>query len=285
MRMLDNEGENPKAIAPIAPTPPASLSAPPAARGLPTFRSLRHRNYRLFFFGQVVSLQGVWIQQTGLIWLAHELTGQSKWPALISAVQIFPTCFLGIWGGALADRFPKRSLIFCTQCGLMALSLLLAAFVLAGPVDPYLLLVISLGVGLIQAVDVPARLSFVVDLVGRDDVMNAVALNSLSFNVARGVGPAIAGWILVFFGAGYCFLLNGLSYLAVLWALIRMDLQVAAPPQPGGRTWRDIFFRRTLCCGASAIRAGAFACWSCCVLWLALSFFDAGLRHGIPGSS
>src|SRR5439155_3381906 len=154
----------------LATQPPRGLAA--------SFRSLRHRNYRLYFIGQLISLTGTWMQTTALTWLAYDLTHQSKWPALISAAQMLPTLFLGVWGGLLADRWPKRSLILLTQFLFLVLAVALAILVVAGAVQPWQLLLIALGNGLVQAIDLPARLAFVMDMVGRDDLMNAVALNS-----------------------------------------------------------------------------------------------------------
>src|SRR6266849_7124323 len=189
-----------------------------------TFRSLRHRNYRLYFFGQLISLMGTWMQNTALSWLAYEITGQSKWPAFISAAQILPTFLLGPWGGALADRWPKRPLIFWMQAAFLVLALLLAWLVLHGAVQPWQLLLVTAATGLVTAIDLPARLSFVMDMVGRDDLTNAVALNSLLFNSARAFGSLLAGWLMIRFGAGECFLINAVSYLFVLLALSKMDI-------------------------------------------------------------
>jgi MFS family permease len=195
---------------------------------LQTFRALRHRNYRLYFSGQMVSLTGSWVQTAALTWLAYVLTGQSLWAGLIFAAQVLPTCLLGALGGTLADRWPKRGLLLTTQSILLLLALLLAAIVLSGQVNPWHLLAVSFVTGLVNAVDFPARLSFVVEMVGREDLLNAVALNSLMFNIARVVGPAIGSLALPLLGAGHCFLLNGLSYFAVLAALWGMDVQNAA---------------------------------------------------------
>jgi MFS family permease len=221
---------------------PAPTDAPSTAgprrwdRGLATgFRSLRHRNYRLYFFGQLVSFTGSWMQTTALAWLAFALTHQSKWPALISASQILPTFILGAWGGALADRWPKRSLIFVTQSAFLFLALLLAVLVFAGLADPWLMLAITAATGVVQAIDLPARLAFVIDLAGREDLINAVGLNSVLFNVARVCGPALGGLVLFWSGPGVCFLLNALSFVAVLWALARMDVAgEARVPGPRG---------------------------------------------------
>jgi MFS family permease len=219
----------------LNPEPTVELStalSSPRTNGLlaSTFRSLRHRNYRLYFFGQLISLLGTWMQTTALMWLAFELTAQSTWVAMVAAAQIVPTFLLGAWGGSLADLWPKRSLIFVTQSAFLLLALLLAGLVLAGAVTPWQLVAVTAAAGLVQAVDLPARLAFVIDLTGRHDLMNAVALNSLLFNVARALGPALAGLLLVWIGPAPCFLANAASYLAVLWALVRMEMTSATSP-------------------------------------------------------
>jgi MFS family permease len=199
-----------------------------------TFRALRHRNYRLYFLGQLVSLLGTLAQGAALSWLAFQLTHASRWPALISAAQVAPAFFLGPLGGALAERWPKRSLIFWTQAAYLVLAFVLAALVLSGVARPWHLLAIALGNGLVNALDLPARLAFVMDMVGREDLGNAVALNSLLFNVARALGPMVGGPLLLYLGTGTCFLLNGLSYFAVLAALAAMNpLTLRAPPPSG----------------------------------------------------
>ena len=201
---------------------------------LSTFRSLRHRNYLLYFSGQLVSLVGTWMQTTVLSWLAYAITNESKWPALIMAAQILPTFLLGPWGGHLADRWPKRPLIFWMQTAFLILALVLAWMVLGGAVQPWQLLAVTAATGLVTAIDLPARLSFVMDMVGREDLTNAVALNSLLFNSARVLGPMLAGQLMISIGPGYCFLLNAASYLAVLLALSFMDISGAPPLRQGG---------------------------------------------------
>ncbi len=201
---------------------------------LTTFRALRHRNYRLYFFGQLISFTGSWVQTTALQWLAYQLTEQSRWTSLISTAGILPAFLLGAWGGALADRVPKRTLILVTQTLMMVQALALAALVLFGDPSPWALLLIALGSGVVNALDLPARLSFVMDLVGREDVVNAVALNSLMFNAARVVGPWVGGLMLNAFGAGVCFLANGLSFVAVLAGLALMDVRGSTVTAAGG---------------------------------------------------
>src|SRR5262245_7828588 len=208
--------------------PDAGLDSPRRSGGrLGTFRALRHRNYRLFFLGQMVSVVGSWMQLTALMWLAFHLTGTSRWPALVAAAQLIPCFLLGAWGGALADRWPRRALIFQTQTALLVLALALAALTFAGTATVWHLLAIAVASGVVNAVDLPARLAFLVEMVGKEDLVNAVGLNSLLFNIARAAGPALGAWVLPQWGPGACFLLNALSYLAVLAALARM--RVAAP--------------------------------------------------------
>lgn len=201
-----------------------------------TFRSLRHRDYRLYFVGQLVSLVGSWTQITALIWLAHEATPdhQAKWPAFLAAVQIGPTFLLGPWGGALADRVPMRGLIVRTQFGFLACALLLLGLYLAGQLTVGAMLAVMFAHGVIQAIDLPARLAFVPGLVGREDLYNAVALNSLLFNVARAVGPALAALLLASAGAEWCFIVNAVSYLAVILALALIRAPPATAPDPCG---------------------------------------------------
>jgi MFS family permease len=200
---------------------------------LDTFRSLRHRNYRLYFCGQFVSVTGSWAQSAALTWLAYELTHESIWPSLVGAMQVLPTFVLGVWSGSLADRWPKRPLIFLSQATLLLLAVLLGVLVLSGRVtSPWPLLAVAIAAGIVNAIDLPARLAFVIDMVGREDLPNAIALNSLLFNTARAVGPAVSAVMFYLAGrgetgqtaAGVCFLLNGLSFVAVLAALAWMDL-------------------------------------------------------------
>jgi predicted MFS family arabinose efflux permease len=187
-----------------------------------TFRSLRHRNYRLYFIGQMISLTGSWMQMTALMWLAYDLTRESKWPAFLMVAIVGPTLFLGPWAGSLADRCRKHSLIIRTQIGFLTSASILTLLVFAGQVNIWLLLALMICHGIVQAIDLPTRLAFVPDLVERADLINTVALNSVQFNVARAVGPALAGLLLSAAGPAVCFLINALSYIAVLGALLLM---------------------------------------------------------------
>jgi MFS family permease len=205
------------------PTIPPELDSAPRWR-INTFRSLRHRNYRLYFIGQIISMTGTWMQNAALSLLAYEMTGLSAWPARIMAVQLLPLLLLSGWSGTLADRKPKRFIIIAAQSGMLAVALILAVLVLTGQATPWQLLVIAAVNGIIGAIDLPARLAFVMDMVGRDDLPNAVALNSLMFNVARALGPALGAVTYTRIGPGHCFLFNALSYVAVLVGLMMMDV-------------------------------------------------------------
>lgn len=202
---------------------------------LSPFRSLRHRNYRLYFCGQVVSLTGSWVQTTAVMWLAYQLTNESKWTALVSAGQLLPTFFFGAWTGALADHFPRRLLLLTTQTALAVLALALSVLVFTAVIQPWSLLALSVVSGLVTAVDLPTRLSFVGDMVAPEDVANAVALNSISFNVARLVGPALAS-LLMWWGPGFCFLANSFSYAAVLAGLALMTLPKSIAAHKSGHS-------------------------------------------------
>ena len=197
-----------------------------------TFRALRHRNYLLYFIGQFISITGSWLQTTALMWLAYEKTGQSSWPAAITAAQVLPTFVLGIWGGSLADRWPKRRLIFATQAVSLVLALLLAGLVFLNLDSVWVLFAVALAAGIVNGIDLPARMSFVVEMVGKDDLVNAIALNSLLFNAARVLGPALGASLLHVVGAGPCFAANGVSFVAVLAALWAMDPSSFVPATP-----------------------------------------------------
>lgn len=197
------------------------------------FRSLRHRDYRLYFIGQLISLTGSWVQTTALMWLAFDLTRQSRWPAGIAALHIFPTFLLGPWGGMMADQLPKRRLILCTQIGFMSTAVLLAVLTLSGSLRPWHMLVLATFSGIVNAVDLPARLAFVMELVGREDVINAVGLNASLFNAARAVGPAVGGVLLNVVSPGACFAVNATTYAGVLLALALMKSGRTVPTSSG----------------------------------------------------
>jgi MFS family permease len=195
-------------------------------------RAFRHRNYRLFFSGQLVSLIGTWMQTVAQAWLVLELTGDPFLLGLVAAMQFLPVMILGLFGGLIADALPKRQTLIVTQAIQMLLAFVLFGLTATGAVEVWQILVLALLLGITNAVDMPTRQSFVVEMVGRSDVANAVALNSAVFNTARIVGPAIAGLAIGAFDISIAFLLNGLSFLAVIIAYAMMrDDELASPPE------------------------------------------------------
>lgn len=187
-------------------------------------RALRHRNYRLFFVGQLLSLPGTWIQAVAQSWLIYRLTGSSVLLGLAGFAGQFPVFLMAPLGGAVADRMDRRRLLIGTQIASSLLALALAALTLSGQVAVWQVFVLAALLGVVNGFDLPARQAFTVEMVGREDLPNAIALNSSVFNAARLVGPAVAGVLVATTGEGWCFLLNGLSYATVLAALLAIRL-------------------------------------------------------------
>lgn len=188
-----------------------------------TFRSLSVRNYRLYFAGQVVSQAGTWMQTVAQDWLVLGLTGRALPVGITTALQFLPVLFLGLWSGALADRLDKRKILLLTQGSMGALALALGALTAAGAVKLWMVYVLALLLGCATALDNPTRQSFVSELVGPDHLANAIALNSASFNLARIVGPSLAGVVVATWGVAPAFFMNAVSFGAVLVALAAMD--------------------------------------------------------------
>ncbi len=191
-------------------------------RTRPVIRSFRHRNYRLFFGGQLVSLVGTWMQSVAQGWLVLTLTNSPLDLGIVAAVQFVPVLVLGLFGGVIADAFPKKRTLLAAQTLMMVLAFVLAGLTLTGVVEVWMIVVLALLLGCANAVDMPVRQAFVIEMVGREDVANAVALNSAMFNTARIVGPAIAGLTIAAIGIGAAFVVNGLSFVAVIAALLAM---------------------------------------------------------------
>jgi len=190
---------------------------------LKTFSALSHKNYRLFFFGQALSLIGTWMQSVALSWLTLELTSSPFLLGVLSAVQFAPMTFLSVVGGVAADRIPKKRILLITQSLMMVLAGLLTVLTYFHLVSYWHLLIIAFGLGVANSFDMPTRQAFVIDLVGPEDLTNAIALNSSIFNLARLLGPALAGLVLAKYGSATCFLINTFSFLAVLTGLLLMD--------------------------------------------------------------
>ena len=196
------------------------------------FRSLHVRNYRLYASGQLVSLTGTWMQRVAQDWLVLELTNSGTALGVVTALQFGPALVLGLWGGMLADRGNKRRLLLATQTAQALVALVLGVLAVTGVVQFWHVLVLATMLGLITAVDSPIRQSFVVEMVGKDDLVNAVGINSTIFNTGRILGPAIAGVMISAVGTGWAFLVNAASSIAVLAALVAMRESELHPSDP-----------------------------------------------------
>jgi MFS family permease len=214
-----------------------------------TFRSLNNRNYRLFFTGQLVSVTGTWMQMVAQSWLVLTLTGSGLALGVATALQFLPMLLFGAWGGLVADRFDKRRLLVATQTAAGLLALVLGLLVVSEVVTLWMVYVLALLLGAVSVVDMPTRQAFVTEMVGADDVPNAVGLNSAVFNTGRLVGPALAGVLAASVGVGPCFLLNAVSYVGVVVGL---------------RAMRDDELQRQVpvVAGAGQVRAGLRYVWS-----------------------
>jgi MFS family permease len=208
-----------------------------------SFTSLAVPNYRRYFAGQIVSLSGNWMQIVAEMWLMLSLTGSGLAVGITSALQFLPMLLFGAWGGLLADRFPKRSLLTVTQTLMVLPALALWGLTTAGAVVPWMVYALVLTRGAINAIDNPARQSFAIEMVGTDRVVNAVSLNSVLIHSARILGPAGAGLVIATLGVGPCFLINALSFVAMIVALRVMDPGELHPAPKAAR-------------GAGAVRAG-----------------------------
>jgi MFS family permease len=191
-------------------------------------RALKHRNYRLFFVGQMISLVGTWMQMVAQSWLVYRLTGSSVLLGTIGFASQIPVFLLAFIGGGLADRYSRHKLVITTQMASMLLAFALAVLTLTGTVQIWHIFILAVLLGVVNAFDMPGRQAFVVELIDKEDLMNAIALNSSVFNVARVIGPAVAGILIAYIGEGWCFLGNGLSYIAVIVVLLLMKLKIPA---------------------------------------------------------
>lgn len=185
--------------------------------------AFRHKNYRLFFAGQLVSVTGTWMESLAQSWLVLSLTSSAFYLGLVPVAQFLPTVILSLYGGAIADRLPKRRILMCTQFGAATLSLTMSALIFSDNVHLWHVYLIAALLGIVNSMDTPARQSFVSEMVAKDDLVQAISLNSAVFNAGRLVGPAIAGIVLAAIGPAWCFLVNGLSFFAVILQLHRMD--------------------------------------------------------------
>src|ERR1051326_987537 len=211
-----------------------------------TFRALRHRNYRLFFWGQLVSLVGTWMQQTAMSWFVYQITNSKFLLGLVAAVGSAPMVLSSVWGGALADLYPKRSILVATQSAQMMCAFLLATGVWLGFATPWFIMIVAALNGIAMGFDMPARQAFTVEMSSREDLLNAISLNSSIVNGARVVGPSVAGLMIGAVGVAMCFFLNGLSFIAVIAGFLLMRLprferkiEIASP---GEHAWNGVAY-------------------------------------------
>jgi MFS family permease len=206
-----------------------SIASVAAFRG---WRAMRHRNFRLFMAGQLVSLIGTWMQMVAQSWLVLQLTGDPFWLGVVAAAQFGPVLILGLFGGIVADSLPKRKTLIVTQTTAMALAFVLFGLTASHQVEVGHVVVLALLLGVVNSIDMPTRQAFAVEMVGREDIGNAIALNSAVFNGARVVGPAVAGLTIGATDISIAFLVNAISFLAVLLAYARMDeAALSSPPR------------------------------------------------------
>jgi MFS family permease len=227
---IDTSAETSSASDPAA---AAALPSEPAAARSGAFRALRHRNFRLYFGGQFVSLIGTWMQSVAQGWLVLKLTNSALMLGVVSFAGYLPVLLVALFAGVIVDHADRRRLIVTTQVLLMLSAFILAALTWAGVVRVEHVIVLAALNGLVTAFDMPARQTFVVEMVGREDLPNAIAINSMVFNGARVIGPAIAGVLISAIGIAGCFFLNGLSYIAVIISLLLMELAARELPRIG----------------------------------------------------
>lgn len=205
-----------------------------------TFAALRHRNFQLYFATQLVSNVGTWMQIIAQGWLVYQLSHSDLTLGLVSFASAIPALLISPWGGVVVDRVPKRALLMVTQASAMLLALALAALTFAEQVQVWHILLLAVGLGAVNAFDAPARQAFVVEMVGREDLPNAIALNSMMINGARVVGPAIGGVLLSWVGAAWCFVINGFSFLAVIAGLGAMRVRSPASAPSLESPWKQL---------------------------------------------
>src|ERR1700726_3777572 len=197
-------------------------------------RALRHRNFQLFFSGQLISLIGTWMQTVAQSWLVYRLTGSGLKLGAVGFASQIPVFLFAPLGGIVADRSNRKHVVIATQVASMLLAFVLAALTLTNRVQVWHVFVLAALLGVVNAFDIPGRQSFLVDMVGKEDLMNAIALNSSMFNGARVVGPAVAGILVAKIGEGWCFFANSASYIAVIAGLLLMRVDRPSALAPSG---------------------------------------------------
>ena len=218
---------------------PILSSAAPPVEGNPTFSAMRHRNFQLYFGGQLISNIGTWMQIIAQGWVVYQIGHSELTLGLVAFASAIPNLLISPWGGVVVDRVSRRNLLILTQAGAMLLALALAALTFTNVVREWHVIVLAALLGVVNAFDAPARQAFVPEMVGKSDLSNAIALNSMMFNSARIIGPALAGLMLAVIGAAWCFTLNGISYLAVIAGLWLMKLPPHRRSQYTASPWQQ----------------------------------------------
>ena len=229
--------ELPSKLVPVDTDPAAAVQK----KRLPVvFRALKHGNFQLFFAGQMISLIGTWMQTVAQSWLVYRITGSAVLLGTVGFASQFPVFVLSTVGGIVADGNSKHRIVIATQASSMCLAFVLAALTLSGRIQVWHIIVLASLLGTVNAFDIPARQAFLVEMVGKEDLLNAIGLNSSMFNGARVVGPAVAGILVASIGEGWCFFANAVSYLAVLAGLLAMKLKKRAAPRRSGSAVADV---------------------------------------------
>ena len=253
-----------------------------------SIRAFRHRNYQLFFSGQLISVCGTWMQSVAQSWLVYRLTGSAALLGLVNFANLIPVFLLSPIGGATADRVSRHRIMIITQVISMLLAFVLAALTLTGRIHVWHLFLLAALLGINYAFYVPAQSAFVVDMVGKEDLMNAIALNSSLVNGARIIGPAIAGLLVAAIGEGWCFFLNGVSYVAVIAGLLMMTLTPHRKVSLAGSPIKHVvegfgFVMRTVPVRELLLLLGAVSLFGTPYAVLMPIFSDQVLHHGAGG--
>jgi MFS family permease len=250
---------------PIVPDSKASISASAPPEPLPEVRrrlnwqsagrALRHRNFQLFFTGQLISLIGTWMQTVAQSWLVYKLTGSGLLLGSVGFASQIPVFLVAPLGGITADRANRQRIVIGTQIASMFLAFILAGLTLTHRVQVWHIFVLAALLGVVNAFDIPGRQSFLVDMVGKEDLMNAIALNSSMFNGARVIGPAVAGVLVARLGEGWCFFVNGVSYIAVIVGLLLMKIKIPARASSNQNPLEHVIEGFRFVAGTAPIRA------------------------------
>lgn len=217
------------------------LKTPRPGKLRTTFSAFGHRNYRLWFAGQTVSLVGTWMQSTAQSYFIYELTGENVYLGYIGFAAGLPAWLFMLYGGVIADRIPRRKLLVITQAAMMVLALVLAGLTFTELVQPWHILILAFLLGTANAFDAPARLAFVTEMVEKEDLTNAIALNATMFNLATAFGPMAGGVTYALLGPGWCFAVNGLSFIAVIASLLMMQMKPFTPKPRTRSGIREVF--------------------------------------------